>query len=44
MQQKIPLNYNWLYKPDFVPEDIKCTLEAVGYETVICPIPIRCFP
>lgn len=37
MQQKIPLNYNWLYKPDFVPEDIKCTPEAAGYETVDLP-------
>lgn len=37
MQQKIPLNYDWLYKPDFVPEDIKCTPEAAGYETVDLP-------
>lgn len=37
MQQKVALNYHWLYKPDFTPADKNCTPETEGYEVVDLP-------
>ncbi len=48
MQQKLSMNYGWLYKDAFVPGDKSCSAEKDGFETVDLPhtnkmLPYNCF-
>lgn len=44
MHYKIPLNYDWYFKPDFVHEDKNCTPETAGFETADLPHTNRILP
>lgn len=48
MQQKIPLNYHWHYKEDFLQGDDSCSADECGFELVDLPhtnktLPYNCF-